>query len=209
MTWSTTRDGMHSAAEWLLSGPQYVDRTTIRLRIQDDGIATLGGERLLNEDGLTMRTDGGSVTVAWGPTIRHLANAAAFEPTMPTGVYDDHGPLGPDDALDVDPADVRRLLQWFVLGRDALQSFAAEEEPVLWPEHFDLAITHAEVNFGVSAGDGFHPSCYAYVGPWHLRDADFWNAPFGAFCSAEEVSDVATMSAFFSEGATAAADQDR
>ena len=39
-------------------------------------------------------------------------------------------------------------------------------QPVLWPEHFDLAIDVDEVNYGVSPGDGYHGAPYAYVGPW-------------------------------------------
>ena len=37
---------------------------------------------------------------------------------------------------------------------------------MLWPEHFDVAVTDNEVNYGVSAGDDGHPLPYAYVGPW-------------------------------------------
>jgi hypothetical protein len=41
------------------------------------------------------------------------------------------------------------------LGHDALAAFAPGESPVLWPEHFDVAIRVHDVNFGVSPGDGF------------------------------------------------------
>jgi hypothetical protein len=51
---------------------------------------------------------------------------------------------------------------------------------VLWPEHFDVAVTLDEVNYGVSLGDGYLPEPYAYVGPWQPRTGEFWNAPFGA-----------------------------
>ena len=37
---------------------------------------------------------------------------------------------------------------------------------LLRPEHFDVAATEDEVNYGVSAGDGLHDTPYAYVGPW-------------------------------------------
>ena len=33
---------------------------------------------------------------------------------------------------------------------------------------------------GVSAGDDYYPTPYAYVGPWTQRTGPFWNAPFGA-----------------------------
>jgi hypothetical protein len=71
---------------------------------------------------------------------------------------------------------------------------------VLWPEHFDLGVTVAEVNYGVSPGDSFLEVPYAYVGPWSLDDVqgDFWNAPFGA---ARPVAGLADLGGFFAEGA--------
>ncbi len=65
-------------------------------------------------------------------------------------------------------------------GGHALKAFLPECHPVLWPEHFDVAATEDEVNYGVSAGDEHHPTPYAYVGPWTVPTGPFWNAPFGA-----------------------------
>ena len=39
------------------------------------------------------------------------------------------------------------------LGHDALIAFAPAQTPVLWPEHFDVAIRVDDANFGVSPGD--------------------------------------------------------
>ena len=61
---------------------------------------------------------------------------------------------------------------------------------MLWPEHFDVAVTEDEVNYGVSPGDDFHPLPYAYVGPWTSRIGVFWNAPFGAFATLDPSHDV-------------------
>jgi hypothetical protein len=44
----------------------------------------------------------------------------------------------------------------------------------------DAAATEHEVSYGVSAGDDFHPTPYAYVGPSKKPTEPFWNAPFGA-----------------------------
>ena len=68
-------------------------------------------------------------------------------------------------------------------GGHALKHVLPKQHPVLWPEHFDVAVTADEVNYGVSAGDDHHPTPYAYVGPWTPRTGPFWNAPFGALFS--------------------------
>jgi hypothetical protein len=77
---------------------------------------------------------------------------------------------------------------------------------VLWPEHFDVAVTEGEVNYGVSPGDDYHPMPYAYVGPWTQRTGSFWNAPFGAVRGLDPRHDVdelaADVVAFLTEGRT-------
>jgi hypothetical protein len=65
-----------------------------------------------------------------------------------------------------------------------------EQHPVLWPEHFDVAATDNEVNYGVSAGDDYHPTPYAYVGPRTQRTGPIWKAPFGAICPLAPADDV-------------------
>ena len=75
---------------------------------------------------------------------------------------------------------------------------------MLWPEHFDLGITVAEVNYGVSPGDRHVPEPYAYVGPWTPRTGAFWNTPFGAARPLTQLPDVDSVAAFFTEGAVRA-----
>ena len=67
-------------------------------------------------------------------------------------------------------------------------------EAQLWPEHFDLALTAEvpdgrRVNVGFSPGDTFSAEPYLYVGPHDAGSlADpFWNAPFGAYVTYEEL----------------------
>ena len=72
---------------------------------------------------------------------------------------------------------------------------------MLWPEHFDLAITLAEVNYGVSPGDDEIPEPYAYVGPWTPLVGTFWNVPFGAARALAELDGVGAVVDFFGEGA--------
>jgi hypothetical protein len=50
-------------------------------------------------------------------------------------------------------------------GGHAIKKALPEQHPVLWPEHFDVAATDDDVNYGVSTGDDYHPTPYAYVGP--------------------------------------------
>ena len=73
-----------------------------------------------------------------------------------------------------------------------------------WPEHFDVAATADEVNYGVSAGDDYHPTPYAYIGPWTARTGPFWNAPFGALYPLDPAHDVDALTAhiadFFEQG---------
>jgi hypothetical protein len=76
---------------------------------------------------------------------------------------------------------------------------------VLWPEHFDVAITVDDVTYGVSPGDAHSAVPYAYVGPSRPATGDFWNAPFGASRPLAELGDGAEVTAFFREGARLAA----
>ena len=73
----------------------------------------------------------------------------------------------------------------WVLGDAVLRAFAGDHysaglEPVLWPEHLDVAITVDEVNYGISPGDDAIAEPYAYVGPHRPRQA--LKQPFGAAC---------------------------
>jgi hypothetical protein len=86
---------------------------------------------------------------------------------------------------------------------------APDQQPVLWPEHFDVGIVRAEVNYGVSPGDSRIPEPYAYVGPWTPRTGDFWNTSFGAARPLTTLGDDRGVLAFFREGEERAAEQAR
>ena len=55
-------------------------------------------------------------------------------------------------------------------------------DPVIWPEHFDMAIEMegdvSRATYGMSPGDELHPEPYFYVSPWEKQPADpaVWNA---------------------------------
>ena len=111
-----------------------------------------------------------------------------------------------DEKLTLDPDQADVIIGGLTRGHDALVAFAPAETPVLWPEHFDVAIRVRDVNFGVSAGDGFIEEPYAYVGVARPPAGDtFWNAPFGAAVPLTELPDAAAVAAFFAEGRPRAA----
>ncbi|MDT7617029.1 MAG: hypothetical protein QOF00_4476 [Pseudonocardiales bacterium] len=194
-----TRRSLHAVAEQLLAGPQYRESGTIRLRVTPGGFGQVEGPARV--EGTDLVTASARVPLAG--TIAEVAAAAGINAGVP-GLYSDHADLGPDETLTLDPAAVRQLADWFGRGDAGLRLFAPEAEPVLWPEHFDLAISLDEVNYGVSPGDAGHQRSYAYVGPWTPREGPFWNAPFGALRDAGELPDAAAVAAFMAAGRAAA-----
>ena len=112
-----------------------------------------------------------------------------------------------DEPLAVDPTAAAFLAELTAVGYAALVILSAhfvEDEPAeiqLWPEHFDLATSFAEVNYGLSPGDAVHPWPYVYVGPWSPPEqGGFWNEPFGASLSFEAMPTVDQVLTFFGEG---------
>jgi hypothetical protein len=193
-----TRLALHGVAELVLAGPQYAANNTVRLRVTPGGFGTVTTPDL-RVDGLELVT----------PTTRHrlvgtfaeLARGAGVEARPLRDVYSGGPDIGVDDPVDIDPEAASLLLRAWADGDAALRTFAPDVEPVLWPEHFDVAITVAEVNYGVSPGDVHVAEPYAYVGPWNPRVGSFWNTGFGA---ARPLSDLAApdaLPAFFEEGA--------
>lgn len=197
-----TRRSLHAVAELVLAGPQYRTSGTIRLRVTPGGFATVA-DPPLRVDGLDLVTPVGRVPMP-GQSLGALGAAAGVSAGAPEGLYHDGCGVGVDDVVAVDPARVARLESGLALGDRALRAFAPGEIPVLWPEHFDLGISVDQVNYGVSPGDGYLGEPYAYVGPWHRREGDFWNAPFGAARPLRELSDVDELVAFFTTGRAAA-----
>ena len=95
------------------------------------------------------------------------------------------------EALDgVDPEAARVLAGWYEFGTKVLERLRGEAgaveaatEPVLWPEHFDVAIemgsesADARATYGFSPGDEDHPEPYVYVAPWTAQPpGELWNA---------------------------------
>ncbi len=193
-----TRESLHVVAEWLLAGPQLDASDTVRLQVVHGGFATIAEPAVSVRNGLITR---GDVSVGIdGMTVRELGAALGLVPTSPASAYTPAWADALDHALSVDDAACGRITRWYEWGATALEAFTSDVTPVLWPEHFDLAIAWDEVNYGVSPGDGHHAGPYAYVGPWTPRVGEFWNAPFGALRPSSEISSSEELAAFFRQG---------
>jgi hypothetical protein len=110
----------------------------------------------------------------------------------------------PELPLDVDRAAAAEVETWFMRVDEALRGFVTGRTPAptvtLWPEHFDVATTVDEVNYGGSPGDDEHDTPYAYVGPWAPQDGVFWTEPFGASRLATDLPTAGAVLEFFREG---------
>jgi hypothetical protein len=178
MDWEPTRRSLHGVAELLLAGPQHRVTGRIELEVVADGFATVAGPALRVE-GDALRTDSARLPLA-GRTYAEVAAEAGVEAGEPAGVYSGGPGVRPEETITFAADALKSLLAAFADGDRALREFAPDVTPVLWPEHFDVAITLDEVNYGVSPGDGYLGEPYAYVDPFEPREGEFWNAPFGA-----------------------------
>ncbi len=197
---SRARRALHAAAELLIAGPQYAATGDIRLKATGDGFSgwvspvKVSGNELITTDG----------RFALRGRLTDVARSAGISPRSLRDVY-----AGGPDFTDDEPAEVGRsaavvLLTSFVHGDAALRGFAPDEEPVLWPEHFDIGITVDEINYGVSPGDTGIEEPYAYVGPWRVPVGRFWNQPFGAARLLTELPTPERIVDFFFAGRDAA-----
>jgi hypothetical protein len=203
-----TRDSWHRVAEHVLAAGQFEASGTIRLRTSPGGFSTTAGVggRQLAVEGLTLVvSEGGTRRTAALSTIGELAAFAGVRPGL-SGSYSPATSPDPDLPLGGDPDAADILARWFELGDAALRRFAERlgrpGEPVLWPEHLDLGVTHDAVNYGCSPGDATIGQPYLYVGPHGGPPGriDFWNAPFGAAITAERVHGVDGAVDFFAQG---------
>lgn len=198
---TTTRRSLHAVAEQLLAGPQHRALGTIRLRAVPGGFAQVSGTWRVEGTELV----GLDVRVPLVGAVADVARAAGVVPVVPD-VYADHAELADGAPLAVDGAAAAALAEWTARGDAALRAFAPDQEPVLWPEHFDLAVTLGGVTYGVSPGDAGRAAPYAYVGPSTPRRGPFWNAEFGAARPAAQLPDAGAVAAYFAQGRAAATD---
>jgi hypothetical protein len=200
MNQHATRRSLHAVAELLLAGPQHRHAGTIRLRVCPGGFRTVA-EPDLRVDGVDLVAGDHRLPMS-GRSCAELARTAGLDVGGPDGLYHDGSGATPDEPLHLDPAEARWLQECWSAGDAALRRLAPDQEPVLWPEHFDVGIRAEDINYGVSPGDGFLPEPYAYVTPPTPRGGPFWNAPFGAARPMRDLDTAApdAVLAFFTEG---------
>jgi hypothetical protein len=195
---TAARRSLHAVAERLLAGPEHRAVGGIALRVVPGGFATAEGPAI-RVDGADLVVDE-AARVALAGTVPEVAAAAGLIEGPPANVYHDHSDLG-TEPLQLDPAAAAQLTDWYVLADAALRAFAPGHTPVLWPEHFDVAVDLDDVTFGASLGDGFCPAPYAYVSTSHPgSDAEYWNAPFGAYIEHTKAPTIDTLVAFWQKG---------
>jgi hypothetical protein len=174
----STRRALHAVAELVLAGPQHRASGHIRLTVTATGFRTFA-EPDLRVDGVDLVAAGQRLPID-GRSCADLAAAAGVQVGGPDGVYHDGGDTDPEQVLKLDPDAAEWIERCWAAGADALARLDPRQEPILWPEHFDVGIESAGVGYGVSPGDRYLDEPYAYVNPGAARSGEFWNAPFGA-----------------------------
>jgi hypothetical protein len=196
---TVTRRALHVVAEVLLAGPQWAATREIALRVVPGGFATTAGSPVTYRDGAVTRDQ--TVVPVEGRSPRELLALLDLPEVSLEEVYADTSSSDLDAPLHLSETTAAWLVRCWEAGEAALRRFAPHQEPVLWPEHLDVAVTLDEVNYGVSPDDALIPVPYAYVGPWVVPPLDdFWTVPFGAVRTLGETVDSDVVLAFFEEG---------
>lgn len=190
-----TRRALHAVAELVLAGPQHRMSGTIKLRVARGGFRTVAQPEL-RVDGIEVIARGSRTPIS-GSTARSLAASVGVDAGEPEGVYEEGSGVALDDLLVLDPAATRSITDAYTIGDAALRLLAPDEDPVLWPEHFDVGIRVDAVNFGISPGDGYLGEPYAYVGVDSVPADPFWNAPFGTARVMSAFGDAASVRDYF------------
>lgn len=212
----STRLALHTLAEHLLAGDLWRRTGKIGLRRSPGGFGQ--PETLVDRTRHRLRIDGTRLVVLDGDTERweELSSplaAATFANSQlgaPTDAFTPDTALAADEPLDIDAAAASMLAGWFELVEAALEEVRrrhSDLEPTiaqLWPEHFDLAFSMSEINFGGSPGDAAHDEPYLYVGPWSPLEGPLWNEPWGMSLGASAVGSSADAVDFLESGLRAA-----
>ncbi len=187
-SFAATRDALHLVAERLVA-PARKPHNEIALMATAGGFGTppfeFGGSRLqVRVEGvdLVVERDG---EITRGPVTSLAAGGELLGPELLLdGLPEDTDPLA------IDPVAADALADYYAFAQDVLERLIAElgaatdqPEPILWPEHFDLAIEAgsqaqgARATYGASPGDENHAEPYMYVAPWTAPPrGEGWNA---------------------------------
>ena len=148
---STTRRALHAVAELLIAGPQYEAVGDIRLAARPGGFGGWVGPTPNAVSGTDLITPTGRFPL--GGSVNDLARRAGITPRALRDVYTGGPDFSLEEPTDVTASAAEVLLRAFTDGDAALRSLDPGQMPILWPEHFDIGISVAEVNYGVSPGD--------------------------------------------------------
>ena len=212
-----TRRTLHGIAEHVLAAYERSVSGTIRLTATDVGLRTqpVAADPAMLElraEGeaavLVRHPDGRSVPVEG--RLGELAERLGVGFGLPDPPYAPASGCDAESVAVVDAAALHQLARAWWDGDTALRLFAGTHadlsadalvlEPVVWPEHLDVALTLDAVNYGVSPGDNYLAEPYAYVGPHRPRTGPFWQAPFGAAEPLSRLPDAASVLSFFERG---------
>ncbi|MEO6143990.1 MAG: hypothetical protein ABIP19_08435 [Dermatophilaceae bacterium] len=192
---TATRRRLHGIGECLMAGPQRRAGGRFTLRVTPGGFATTGAPAL-RLDG-TELVVGESSRVAVAGTFAEMAEALGVDYGPPSDGYPDGSEASATDDVTLDAASAFLIQDWYLRADAALRVLAPRETPILWPEHFDVAILLNDTSYGASPGDAFHAMPYAYVSSGDHDDSDFWNAPFGAIRGHEQMRSVDDLVSFW------------
>ncbi len=201
-TYIATRRSLHGLAELVLAGPHCRQGGSIELRVQPDGFRTRD-EPMVAVRGAALVTAETTVDVD-GLTFAEAAARLGLEASRLDDIYGDGPKVSPDESVCLDMESVRQVEHALALGDRALRTFHEGADPILWPEHFDVAVVVGDTTYGVSPGDRYLERPYAYVSRSGPFTGEFWNAPFGAGRPLAELDGVDGVVAFFRQGAEAA-----
>jgi hypothetical protein len=191
-----TRLQLHGIAECLFAGPEYRATGEIALQVTPGGFGTTAGPELRLE-GLELVA--GDRRAPAAGSLGDLADRLGVEFGAPA-IYRGGSGAQPDDVVDLDPAATQLILGWYVLSDAALRMLDPDQQPILWPEHFDVAILLDDRSYGSSPGDDFYSAPYAYVSASDHDRGPFWNVPFGALRDAGDFASAPDLVAFWREG---------
>jgi hypothetical protein len=194
-TYAATRHRLHGIGECLMAGPQRRAGGRFTLRVTPGGFATTGGPAL-RLDGTDLIVDERR-RVAVAGTFADMADALGVGFGEPPDAYPDGSKASASDDVSLDAASAFLIEDWYLRADAALRVVAPRETPILWPEHFDVAILLENTSCGASPGDAFHPTPYAYVSSSDHDDSDFWNAPFGAIRGREQMRSIEHLVTFW------------
>jgi hypothetical protein len=146
--------------------PSFQATVTALHRVAEDVVAP--ARKPDNEIALQATSGGWGTPVFEWEDAEHQVRVEGTELVWTAGTAERREPL------EVDPEAAARLADWYAFGDGVLRALGGE--PVLWPEHFDIAIELGPATYGFSPGDAQHADPYAYVVPWNPVDGELWQA---------------------------------